>query len=147
MPFNISPFLAQEDELKNFFDAAAAGNNAAVMAYLNKHGLDAIDRQDNNGWTALMHASITNHVETIGLLIENGASLEIESKSGNTPAKLLRIYADTNTIVDLQKFIAERHMRIERRSQEEQKKKKQSDIADERTKILKKIALKPILKR
>ena len=49
------------------------------------HAGTDINHCDSNGWTALHFAAQNNDVKIGKLLIDNGASLDLQDKYGNTP--------------------------------------------------------------
>ena len=63
--------------------AALRGNVAVVEILLSRKEIQ-IDRQDDDGWTALWYASRYNHPEVIGLLLPAGEDPRIATNHGRT---------------------------------------------------------------
>lgn len=89
-----APLPSPTSETKNrrvaadpsFFDAALNGNEATVMAALEK-GVD-VDSRDDEGRTALMYASFNGHTALIQKLIGKGASVDMQDGNGRSALML-----------------------------------------------------------
>ena len=56
-----------------------------VVTLLLERGAD-VNKVDENGWTALMHAAEEGHVETVTLLLERGADVNAAVKMTRQPS-------------------------------------------------------------
>ena len=70
------------DDCEIFFDAARTGDTATIQMLLDQK-ID-IDTQDDEGWTALMHAAFFGKIEIMQLLLECGACVDMQDKTGIT---------------------------------------------------------------
>lgn len=66
---------------------AARFNQAAVLLLLLKKGA-SIDDVDGDGYSALHHASASGKLETVKLLVENRAKINLKTRGGETPRSL-----------------------------------------------------------
>ncbi|EOD26460.1 hypothetical protein EMIHUDRAFT_205503 [Emiliania huxleyi CCMP1516] len=68
---------------------AAGCRDPEVTRYLLSAGAKSIiDQRDEDGVTALIHASYANRAETVQILLDEGADVDVEDNSGNTAKKL-----------------------------------------------------------
>jgi ankyrin repeat protein len=75
---------ASEDQLRNGFLWACQFGRNRVVEFLIARGID-LSAQDHNGQTSLHHAVIGAQLETVKLLLKNGAPLETKNTYGGTP--------------------------------------------------------------
>jgi ankyrin repeat protein len=73
---------AASTEVQKLIKGAEAGDNARIETLL-VSGLH-VDSRDKRGFTPLMYASASDHVETIALLIRRGAKVNAQSDIGET---------------------------------------------------------------
>eukprot|EP00312_Isochrysidales_sp_CCMP1244_P005645 CAMPEP_0196684222 /NCGR_PEP_ID=MMETSP1090-20130531/10410_1 /TAXON_ID=37098 /ORGANISM="Isochrysis sp, Strain CCMP1244" /LENGTH=294 /DNA_ID=CAMNT_0042022695 /DNA_START=36 /DNA_END=922 /DNA_ORIENTATION=+ len=67
---------------------AAGCRDPEVTRYLLSAGAKSIiDQRDEDGVTALIHASYANRAETVQILLDEGADVDVEDNSGNTAKK------------------------------------------------------------
>lgn len=60
-----------------------------------------IDQRDEDGVTALIHASYANRAETVQILLDEGADVDVEDNSGNTAKKCVQLRSpQEGTLVD-----------------------------------------------
>jgi len=86
-PNSSHPLQPSQKEMGNFFDAAARGDNAAVIRFLDMYGADFVnvrDCSDNHGWTALMYAAVGGFGGVVASLLERGANVDVKTNLGNT---------------------------------------------------------------
>jgi len=73
--------------------------------------LPVVDLQDNDGWTALMWASMysnkSSSLETVKVLIEAGASLDIQSSNGYTALMMASDYSTSTSSLETIKVLIE----------------------------------------
>lgn len=91
--FNSTP---SQDEVNDFVAAAGDGNSATVLEFLNKYPTSIDARSTNNVFeTALMWA-IGKHtggrIETVKMLLENGASVDEKTSVGRTAVMWAAMY-------------------------------------------------------
>jgi ankyrin repeat protein len=71
-------------EIDLFTASAEKGENAAVTAFLNKHGAD-IDRKNSDGHTALCNAADKGQKKTVELLLSRNAQIDARDKHNWSP--------------------------------------------------------------
>ena len=70
------------DRDSDLLDSAKYGNANRVKSLI-KQGAN-VNAKDENGWTALMWASMLGHFEIVKILVENGADINVRDKNGFT---------------------------------------------------------------
>jgi ankyrin repeat protein len=68
---------------------AMNGNADKVKKLLEQHA--DVNKQDEDGWTALMWAANRGHFDVIKLLVEHGADVAIKNKTGKTSVELAKL--------------------------------------------------------
>lgn len=81
--FFIAPVTWAASAQKNLYQAAEHGDITALRKAL-KDGAD-VDRQDSDGWTALLFAATNGHEQAVLLLLEQGGNPNLYGKKGETP--------------------------------------------------------------
>ena len=66
--------------------AAKSGDVGALNKSISNKA--AVNKQDADGWTALMHAAKAGHIQQVATLLKAGASPNIADKLGRTPLEL-----------------------------------------------------------
>jgi len=74
------------DVTPDFLAAAAAGNDAQLMSFVERGG--NIHAEDGDGRTAVHLAAMGGHEKIVGLLVEMGCHLDVQDKDGNTAIML-----------------------------------------------------------
>lgn len=87
-------------EMENFADAAANGNNVAVMGFLDKYSA-FIDEKVIGGYTALIKAAEAGKNDTVELLLQRGANPEIGERYHLTGMMVAAMRGCTDTIAIL----------------------------------------------
>jgi|GEM_PF-4425905 len=93
--FCFLPTCFAEDKMQYniFIDAVRSSDHKKIKLML-KNGFD-INCTDKNGWTALHWANFSHHlnqqefIETLGLLIKNGANVNVIDHRGRNPLIIL----------------------------------------------------------
>ena len=89
-------------ELNFFLDAAIAGNNPAILKFLEKYGDEAVNDR-YNGSSAIIWAAWAGHKETVELLLEKGANPNDRDSDGWT----VQLRAETRGHPDVAKLVAD----------------------------------------
>lgn len=99
MPILFASYLGQNDVLKHLLAATAADVNAVHSGFVFLDGLDEWILDGLDGWTALFAATSKGHEETVRILLEAGAEIEVSyvfDESGNgadgTPLQIACTY-------------------------------------------------------
>jgi hypothetical protein len=92
----ITPTVLAASAQKNLYQAAEQGNERAIRNAL-KSGAD-VDKQDKDGWTALIFAATQGHEIAVDLLLKEGADPNIAANKGET-ALLGAVMTGKTTIV------------------------------------------------
>ncbi|NET90604.1 MAG: ankyrin repeat domain-containing protein [Kamptonema sp. SIO1D9] len=77
---------------------AIEAENTEITQLIIESGFD-IDRVDEDGWTALMFATLENYLCFVKMLVEAGANVNVESPSGES-ALSIALYNEHQKIVD-----------------------------------------------
>ncbi|MCE9507210.1 MAG: ankyrin repeat domain-containing protein [Alphaproteobacteria bacterium] len=72
-------------EINAFVAAAEKGDNAAVTAFLNRHGTHHIDQKNSDGYIALCSAADKGLKTTVELLLSRGAQIDARDKYSWSP--------------------------------------------------------------
>eukprot|EP00930_Biecheleria_cincta_P014004 TRINITY_DN12221_c0_g1_i1.p1 TRINITY_DN12221_c0_g1~~TRINITY_DN12221_c0_g1_i1.p1 ORF type:complete len:338 (+),score=58.33 TRINITY_DN12221_c0_g1_i1:581-1594(+) len=84
----------------------AAGSSSRNSPQAMRCLLDAkadVKREDQRGWTALMHACVNNCRAAVEILLEQGANVNLTAADGKTPLMLAAI--ETDTTMDVVKLL------------------------------------------
>jgi hypothetical protein len=84
-------------ELKMLFDGIEKGNHLIVKILLMKN--KKLIHQTHNGRSALHIAALSNQLETVMFLVENGAKIDVKLSGGETPL-YFAVLKNRNKIVD-----------------------------------------------
>ena len=76
---------------------AAKIGNTEVVKLLIKENAD-VNVQDEDGWTALLLASLNGHTQVVELLIKENADVNIQKKNGVTALMLASVYGHTQVV-------------------------------------------------
>lgn len=92
------PYPTAED-LRLFYDAAVSGNNQAIAQYLDKYGDKIIDRADDEHFMpALLWAAVRGCTDTVKLLLERGANVDIEDDTRRTALMIAAYQGHPKTV-------------------------------------------------
>jgi len=116
------PLKPTHEEMEGFFNAARYEDKMVVAEFLDKYGVGFINEQDSYGNTALILSAVYRRKDTVALLLEKGAALDIKNRSGNTAPML----AGMQEIIDLFRQYSEMQGQ---RQMEQQKQKEQAELA------------------
>ena len=101
--------------MEAFCRAASNGNNAGVIAYLDKYGPDFIDAKNKSGWGAFTLAAAMGHTDTVVLLLERGAEINKKDHEGKTAQ--MRAHESQNFEI---KVLLEQWPELQQQRQEQQ---------------------------
>ena len=87
--FSISAFAGERED--SFLEAAKIGDNNTINRFLDE-GID-IHSSDWAGWPALSWASLMLRTDTVRLLVERGAKIEVLAKGGKNSGRPLMMAA------------------------------------------------------
>ena len=73
-----------------------------------------VNIQNNNGWTALMLASLNGHTEVAKLLLDHHAQVDLQSNEGLSALMLASHYGDT----EVAKVLLDQHAQVDLQSNE-----------------------------
>ena len=96
---------------KTAFMIASENGNKAILESLLEHqkeGEDIINAQDSNSLTALMHAALNGHTETVSFLIDKGADIHITTLNGKTAL----MFAAENGHLNVVKSLINRSLKL-----------------------------------
>ncbi|GMT26075.1 hypothetical protein PFISCL1PPCAC_17372 [Pristionchus fissidentatus] len=79
--------------------SAFTGKTAAIDCLLRKTD-QPIDARDNDGFTPLHYATHTGNIRAIRLLVDNGASLDVESADGMSVAHIAAAHTESSHALD-----------------------------------------------
>ncbi|XP_069189640.1 ankyrin repeat domain-containing protein 40 [Procambarus clarkii] len=77
----------QKQNEEKLREACCYGDNEAILTLVSR-GININSKHDINGWTGLHWACKRGNIETVRLLLANGADPEIENNQSQTPAQL-----------------------------------------------------------
>ncbi|XP_042236373.1 ankyrin repeat domain-containing protein 40-like isoform X2 [Homarus americanus] len=80
----------QKQNEEKLREACCYGDNEGVIALVTR-GTNINSKHDINGWTGLHWATKRGNIETVRLLLANGADPDIENSQSQTPAQLTTI--------------------------------------------------------
>ena len=109
--------------MENWFNYALNGNTKGLIELLNEVDIDSRGDIDdkNKGWTALMMASrysnTTSSLDTVKLLLERGADVNLKSIDGGWTALMMAAkYSNSNSSLDNVKLLLEYNADIDLKS-------------------------------
>lgn len=68
--------------------AAEGGHYTVIQTLVKRSGPDGIDKANHDGWTPLHKAAYQGSLRLVKFLIEEGASIEPETRASDTPVKI-----------------------------------------------------------
>lgn len=90
---NAPALVPSQQEVDDFVNAAHGANNAAITEFLDKYGAGFIDAPKGGGWHALTEAVWRGYRETVVLLLERGADINIkDTNGGKTPLMVAMLF-------------------------------------------------------
>ena len=87
---------------KSLIKAAESGDLEAIRSFI-AAGADVNQRKTENGATALHGAAAFGRVDSIKLLLENGAGIELRNKDGSTPLFIAAFFCQEGAVKTLLK--------------------------------------------
>eukprot|EP00927_Polykrikos_kofoidii_P055928 TRINITY_DN50111_c0_g1_i1.p1 TRINITY_DN50111_c0_g1~~TRINITY_DN50111_c0_g1_i1.p1 ORF type:complete len:146 (+),score=25.20 TRINITY_DN50111_c0_g1_i1:70-507(+) len=76
---------AKEPAEREFLVSAQRGDSVAVLAAIERHGINILEVLNPRGQTALILAAIEGHVDVTRVLLEHGADVEATDRSQGVP--------------------------------------------------------------
>lgn len=101
---------------KGSLHKAASRSAVEVAAYLRKHGLNEINKveEDNPHQLTPLHVAVlTGDRQVVTLLVKKGASLTVQDVTGNTPAHLAAMRGDQEMVKTLRELATKTHQQFE----------------------------------
>ncbi len=93
----VSTATGAQDPNQQLRNWAGAGQIKAMQAIMESGELD-VDSRDSDGWTALMYAAKSGHDDIIQLLLDAGATVDIENDAKETALHLASTYGRTQVV-------------------------------------------------
>lgn len=109
------------DPILLLFSLADSGDHKSILElFINKPNTKAkldvdINTQDEDGWSALHFAAAKGHLDTVQLLLRNGADVDLAAKDGATPLML----ATHTRSLDVVKHLVENGANINKNTAQE----------------------------
>ncbi len=127
-----------DEDFDNLYTAVIQGNIPYITRFFETFGTqDYINHQDGLGWTLLMKAVLYGHTSLITSLLENGASLEIETKNRRTALMIAEQNGRTQSAEILKQWPAELQKRQNTKDDALKAEQKRHDARETRIQTLK----------
>ena len=91
---------AVDREDRNLMMRAAYNGHLKVVVYMLALGVNPINHQDKNGWSAVMCAASKGHLEVVKCLLDAGANPDLFTSKGNT-ALMWAAHGGYSEVVDM----------------------------------------------